>query len=84
MAIDIEQVKNYKDMTEWQRESAIYSARYILEDLDMQRLSDISGLPMGVISAAFKNIFLHKDAVEEPKRTKRPVRVLSDEKNAPK
>jgi hypothetical protein len=43
---------------DWQ---VIHSARYILEDLNhekgMQALSDLSGLPMGVITAAFQNIF---------------------------
>ena len=43
---------------DWQ---VIHSARYILEDLNhekgMQALADLSGLPMGVITAAFQNIF---------------------------
>lgn len=41
--------------------SALYSARYILEDLNhsegIKKLSEINGLPEGVIFEAFKNIF---------------------------
>lgn len=41
--------------------SALYSARYILEDLNhsegIKKLSEISGLPEGVVFEAFKNIF---------------------------
>lgn len=47
---------------DWQ---VIHSARYILEDLNhekgMQALADLSGLPMGVITAAFQNIFPPND-----------------------
>lgn len=55
-------------MSEWEKEQAIYSARYILEDfLDsvngnsesdgIQRLSAATGLPEGVIYSALENIF---------------------------
>jgi hypothetical protein len=41
--------------------SALHSARYILEDLNhsegIKKLSEINGLPEGVIFEAFKNIF---------------------------
>lgn len=58
-------------MTEWEKEQAIHSARYILEDyLDsingnaesngVQRLSAATGLPEGVIHSALENIFTTK------------------------
>ena len=73
--MDTENVKHFDEMSDWQRESAIHSARYILEDVNTEKLAEITGLPMGVITAAFANIFVSKDAVDEPKRTTRPVRV---------
>ncbi len=75
MNIDIENVKHYDEMSDWQRASAIHSARYILEDMSMEDIHRATGLPMGVISAAFKIIFVSKDAVDEPKRTTRPIRI---------
>ena len=33
-----------------------YSARYILEDANPEKLADACGLPMGVITAALRNI----------------------------
>jgi hypothetical protein len=40
---------------------ALYSTRYILEDLNhengWQKMAEITGLPLGVITEAFKNIF---------------------------
>lgn len=68
-------IKPYDDMSEWQRQCAIGSARYILEDASMEKLAEITGLPMGVIAAAFDNIFISKAAVDEPKRTTRPIRI---------
>lgn len=68
-------VKPYDDMSEWQRQCAIGSARYILEDVSMEKLAEITGLPMGVIAAAFDNIFVSKAAVDEPKRTTPPKRL---------
>ncbi len=50
------------------RAFAIHSARYILEEVSMERMAEISGLPLGVIAAAFDNIFIDKDTV----RTKVP------------
>lgn len=55
-------------MTEEEKENAIYSARYLLEDfLDsmngnsesngIQRLSAATGLPEGVVHSALENIF---------------------------
>jgi hypothetical protein len=75
MNIDFDNIKPIDEMSDWQRESAIHSARYILEDVSMEKLAAITGLPMGVISAAFKIIFVSKDAVDEPKRTTRPIRI---------
>lgn len=75
MNIDIENVKHYDEMSDWQRASAIHSARYILEDMSMEDIHKATGLPMGVISAAFEIIFVSKDATEEPKRTTRPIRI---------
>jgi hypothetical protein len=56
--MDTENYKSFDDMTEWEKESVIHSARYILEDVNMEKLADISGLPMGVIVTAFENIFV--------------------------
>ena len=39
------------------QEAAIYSARYILEDANLEKLEHATGLPMGVIVEAMKNIF---------------------------
>jgi hypothetical protein len=42
-------------------EKALHSTRYILEDLNhekgWEKMAEITGLPMGVIVAAFQNIF---------------------------
>ena len=35
----------------------IHSARYILEDISVEQMSNITGLPVGVVFKAFKNIF---------------------------
>ncbi len=75
MNIDFENVKPIDEMSEWERIKAIGSARYILEDVSMEKLAEITGFPMGLISAAFKIIFVSKDAVDEPKRTTRPIRI---------
>ena len=64
--------KPYHDMDDDDRAFAIHSARYILEDVCMEKLAEISGLPLGVISAAFDNIFVTKDYVRPPKPNKRP------------
>lgn len=69
-------IKPYHDMDEDDRAFAIHSARYILEDVSMEKLAEISGLPLGVISAAFDNIFVTKDYVRPPKRNKRPQRIV--------
>lgn len=39
------------------QEAAIYSAQYILEDANLEKLEHATGLPMGVIVEAMKNIF---------------------------
>jgi len=59
-----------ENLTEDQKDMAIHSARYILEDLGfsgMEKLAELTGLPMGVIVSAFENIF--------------PERVVSGEKS---
>ena len=58
-----DRVKAYEDMDDDDRAFAIHSARYILEDVSMERMAEISGLPLGVITAAFDNIFIDKDTV---------------------
>ncbi|MFY8138511.1 MAG: hypothetical protein ACOVMR_10415 [Flavobacteriales bacterium] len=65
MNIDFENVKPIDEMSEWERTKAIGSARYILEDVSAEEISKASGLPVGVITAAFANIFVSKDAVED-------------------
>ena len=43
---------------DWQK---VHSAIYILEDLNhpegRQKIADLTGMPLGVINEAFKNIF---------------------------
>jgi hypothetical protein len=73
--MDTVNVKPIDEMSEWERIKAIGSARYILEDVSAEEISKASGLHVGVITAAFANIFVSKDAVDEPKRTTRPIRI---------
>lgn len=47
----------------WQ---ATASARYILEDVPAESMSAISGLPLGVITAAYRNIFETNGPRQEP------------------
>jgi len=51
---------------DWQ---AAYSARYILEDLNnedgMTKLAELTGMPMGVIIFAFKNLFPDQKPIDE-------------------
>lgn len=79
MNMETENVKHYDEMSDWQRQSAIHSARYILEDMSMEDIHRATGLPMGVIAAAFDNIFVSKDAVDERDNSRdkmsRPVRL---------
>jgi hypothetical protein len=60
--MDTENYKPYSAMTDWERESAIHSARYILEDMSMEDVEKATGIPMGVIVAAYKNIFVKNDS----------------------
>jgi hypothetical protein len=71
-----ERAKAYEDMDDDDRAFAIHSARYILEDVSMEKMAEISGLPLGVITAAFDNIFIDKDTVrvKAPKGQRRPSR----------
>lgn len=48
------------EMTDWQKEIAIYSMRYLFEDLNeygWERIAEITGLPMGVVAEARYNLF---------------------------
>lgn len=49
-------------MTEREKESAIHSACYILEDMDMVEVVKSTGLPLGVVAAAYDNIFVKNDS----------------------
>ena len=40
---------------------AARSARYVLEDVPMNQAAELTGLPLGVISAAYDNIFYETD-----------------------
>lgn len=66
-------------MTQKQNEDAASSARYILEDLNelgREKLAEITGLPLGVIMAAWENIFPERyDNPPREPRTVRPKRV---------
>jgi hypothetical protein len=75
--MDIENIKPYEDMTNDDRWQAIGSARYILEDVSMEKMVEVSGLPLGVIVAAYKNIFRNVNDGEQPRPTNptRPRRI---------
>jgi hypothetical protein len=75
--MDIENYKPYEDMTDDDRWQAIGSARYILEDVSEEEIAKASGLPLGVIVAAYKNIFRNVNDVDEPRLTNptRPRRI---------
>jgi hypothetical protein len=75
--MDIENYKPYEDMTDDDRWQAIGSARYILEDVSEEEIAKASGLPLGVIVAAYKNIFRNVNDVDEPRPTNptRPRRI---------
>ncbi len=64
-------------MTDDDRWQAIGSARYILEDVSEEEIAKASGLPLGVIVAAYKNIFRNVNDVDEPRPTNptRPRRI---------
>lgn len=56
-------MKHLKDISELTREeleTAVYSAQYILEDANPEKLENATGLPMGVIVAALENILKEK------------------------
>ena len=65
--MDMENIKPYEDMTDDDRWQAIYSAQYILEDVSMEKMAEVSGLPLGVIVEAYRNIFRHVNDVEVPR-----------------
>jgi hypothetical protein len=75
--MDTENIKPYEDMTDDDRWQAIGSARYILEDVSEEEIAKASGLPLGVIVAAYKNIFRNVNDVDEPRPTNptRPRRI---------
>lgn len=57
-----------KELTETKKELRFFklrlgSAQYILDDVPAEKVSDISGLPMGVVVNALRNIFKRE---EEP------------------
>lgn len=49
-------IRKWNDQIGWQ---CIGSARYILEDANPKKLAEACGLPLGVITAALKNILLN-------------------------
>ena len=73
--MDTENIKPYEDMTDDERWQAIYSAQYILEDVSMEKMAEVSGLPLGVIVAAWKNIFrdINDDFEFTPNKKPRPI-----------
>lgn len=75
--MDIENIKPYEDMTDDDRWQAIGSAQYILEGVGVEKMAEVSGLPLGVIVAAYKNIFRDVNDVGEPfpKNPTRPIRI---------
>lgn len=73
-----ERAKAYDDMSDEDRAFAIHSARYILDGVSVEKMAEVSGLPEGVIAAAFENIFIDRDTLRptgqcRPKR-QRPQR----------
>ncbi len=73
-------------MNKEQQQKAIDSARFILEDLNesgREKLADLTGLPLGVIVAAWENIFPERQIslpqIDEPKMSfKLKTLVLND------
>ncbi len=59
-------MKPIDQLTDWQKEQAIHSARYILEDFfeqgraGIEQLAVDTGFPEGVVHAALENIFAAK------------------------
>lgn len=59
-------MKPIDEMTTWEKEQAIYSARYILEDyfecgrVGVMALSDRIDMVPGVVHSALENIFVAK------------------------
>lgn len=54
---DPEKIVPIDEFSTWEKDQAIHSARYILEDVSFEAIAEASGLPLGVINAAFRNIF---------------------------
>jgi hypothetical protein len=68
-----EKITPLSEFSKKEKDAAIDSARYILEEVSIYDLSKISGLPEGVIHEAFRNIFeggLMETRTEKPKRVK--------------
>ena len=67
-------------MTNEQNEMAAGSARYILEDLNesgREKLAELTGLPLGVIIAAWENIFPERQTIlPREAGTSRPKRIV--------
>lgn len=59
-------MKPIREMTEWEKEQAIYSARYILESFfdcgknGVETLGERLIMPDGVVHSALENIFCEK------------------------
>ena len=53
-------IRKWNDQIGWQ---CMGSARYILEDANPEKLAEACGLPLGVITAALKNILLNAEAI---------------------
>ncbi len=56
----MKQLKDISEFTREELEAAVYSAQYILEDSNPEKLEESTGLPMGVIVAALENILKEK------------------------
>ncbi len=56
----MKELKDTSEYTKQELESAVYSAKYILEDVNPEKLAEACGLPMGVIVAALENILKEK------------------------
>lgn len=68
-------IKYLDEMTNEDLLFAVGSARFILEDLSIEKLAEVTGMPAGVIASAFDNIFIKRDFVRPSRSENRPRRL---------
>lgn len=50
-------MKNISCLSSEEMEAAVYSARFILEEISKEKFAELTGLPIGVVAAAYDAIF---------------------------